>query len=649
MTMTINADGYTTIEIFAEYSGIDGDPGTIRLTPLSSDTSAVTVCMSAAERRSRLILAINPEEKYVLESDNLKIDFGYLTGGKDLLDRGIRIITTDTRISGHRPNAHFEPAQHWMNDPNGLCRFQGRYHMFYQFNPYGWQWDDMHWGHAVSKDLIHWIDLPIALLPQPELSRDKALTGGAFSGSAITTDSKGHIVPGDEADVLRIYLTRHWARLGHPESVVETQTTTISTDGLTFGPETIVIERPSTETGLDFRDPKIDTTLFDGTAVAGTPAIVVATNMPSTCAPELGAPGTTPRPHDDNYWFGAEPFSASQQESADFSRTPTLALFQATDANLNKARWEYTGPLLFETGLAESYTYECPDIFTLDRSAVAVGSLMHLHDDSGRFQPIRWYTGTLETTSVQNSPKLVVSHTGWCDFGSCYYAVQSFRDQHRGADGTFINRRIAIGWLCDWYGVRIERDDYANGAMGLPRELHVVDGHLTSHPIDEVYELLLGEEIHLIPMSNSPVPEYSDSCNQDFDAHALIPSHAYYADIRPDPGTSFETILVSGQRRQPDGTTADASLHLSSDGSAVHLTTTGLPTDGFNYTSKTNRIDRIEVFYDHGITEVFVNNGEDAGSILFDCDEFDSPDFATEFSVRELSGSIALRGLRSIR
>lgn len=131
--------------------------------------------------------------------------------------------------------------------------------------------------------------------------------------------------------------------------------------------------------------------------------------------------------------------------------------------------------------------------------------------------------------------------------------------------------------------------------MPLPRELHVVDGRPTSHPVEEVYGLLLGEEIHLVPMPDSPMPEHSDSCNQNSDAHATIPSHAYYADIRPNPGTSFETILVSGQRRQPDGTTANASLRVNSDGSTAHLTTIGLPTDSFNYTSKTNHINRIEI------------------------------------------------------
>jgi len=81
----------------------------------------------------------------------------------------------------HRPQYHLLPAANWMNDPNGPIYWQGKYHMFYQYNPNGAFWGDMHWGHAVSEDMVHWKHLPMALAPTPG-GPDK---DGVFSGCAV--------------------------------------------------------------------------------------------------------------------------------------------------------------------------------------------------------------------------------------------------------------------------------------------------------------------------------------------------------------------------------------------------------------------------------------------------------------------------------
>jgi len=83
-----------------------------------------------------------------------------------------------------RPQFHFLPPANWMNDPNGPIYWKGYYHLFYQHNPNGAYWGDMHWGHARSKDIVHWEHLPVALAPTPG-GPDK---DGCFSGSAFIND-----------------------------------------------------------------------------------------------------------------------------------------------------------------------------------------------------------------------------------------------------------------------------------------------------------------------------------------------------------------------------------------------------------------------------------------------------------------------------
>ena len=179
------------------------------------------------------------------------------------------------------PQFHLFPPQGWMNDPNGLCQFKSVYHAFYQYTP---EWPDNElrfWGHAVSKDLLSWETLPIAISPDAACDKD-----GAFSGSAwiearnAAGDDCGHSVDGSTADgdrghgvdgsarageVMRLFYTGNVMDETHPEAdgidvgreAYEAMVT--SEDGRGFSPKRVVLkpaDYPNTCTN-HVRDPKV--------------------------------------------------------------------------------------------------------------------------------------------------------------------------------------------------------------------------------------------------------------------------------------------------------------------------------------------------------------------------------------------------------
>ena len=93
----------------------------------------------------------------------------------------------------YRQRFHLNSPRGWINDPNGVCYFKDKIHLFYQHNPYSSEWSTMHWGHAVSNDMIKWTHLPIAMYPDQTGIDDHQ---GVFSGSTIV-----------ENDVMRIFYT----------------------------------------------------------------------------------------------------------------------------------------------------------------------------------------------------------------------------------------------------------------------------------------------------------------------------------------------------------------------------------------------------------------------------------------------------------
>lgn len=139
------------------------------------------------------------------------------------------------------PRFHLAPPAGWMNDPNGLICFNGRYHAFYQHHPMSEHWGPMHWGHATSTDMIHWQHEPIALSPGDDPDKD-----GCFSGCAV-----------DDNGVLSLIYTGHvWLDgVGNDDAVREVQCLATSEDGIHFRKQGVVLTPPPGI--MHFRDPKV--------------------------------------------------------------------------------------------------------------------------------------------------------------------------------------------------------------------------------------------------------------------------------------------------------------------------------------------------------------------------------------------------------
>ena len=147
-----------------------------------------------------------------------------------------------------RPAFHVSPYVGWMNDPNGFSYYQGEYHLFYQYYPYDTHWDSMHWGHVVSKDLLHWKYLPAALAPDEEYDK-----GGCFSGSAIELD--------DGRQLLMYTAVDHETLEDGSKRDIQTQAVAVGDgrDYVKYEKNPILTEKdlPEGASKVDFRDPKI--------------------------------------------------------------------------------------------------------------------------------------------------------------------------------------------------------------------------------------------------------------------------------------------------------------------------------------------------------------------------------------------------------
>lgn len=290
-----------------------------------------------------LRLPVKKESNYTIETEDAEITFAYLSERENILEHGICILDPDNDFSEmneeqfrsfikspYREQYHFSPPVNWMNDPNGLCWFKGYYHLYYQFNPFRQEWNNMYWGHAASRDLIHWKHLPVVLEPQEKILDDTSIKGGAFSGCALPQE-----------DEVLFYLTRHIGPQEDGWDTIQYQTMTRSSDMIHFEPEKVIISEKPEGTNYDFRDPKAGKFGDKWYLVLG------------ACVNEKGS----------------------------------ILLYESDD----KENWKYRCPLITEK--TKIRTVECPDFFPLDGKYAAMGAWMSHYDEYGRFQQCRYYVG----------------------------------------------------------------------------------------------------------------------------------------------------------------------------------------------------------------------------------------------------------------
>lgn len=544
---------YSRLELFAE--SLDGTDGVITLT--GPEGEIITEHGGTGYYRW-IQIPLKKHHIYQISWSGCRISQCYLSGNDDMLDEGVCFLELKEEVreiqgealhtyydTSYREQYHFNPYKNWINDPNGLCWFKGRYHLFYQANPHEQKWDDMYWGHAVSRDLVHWVHLPHVLEPQEELLGDPIHKGGAFSGCAVPFE-----------DEVVFYLTRHYGEQEDGPSTIQWQNMMKSRDMISFTKEKEIIREKPEGVGHDFRDPKV-------VRIKDSWYMVLAANL--------------------------------NGESA-------ILLYRSEDME----HWEYKGPLVVEPDPG-SVTFECPDFFPLDGTYVAAGALMGHVDEYGRYQMTRYYTGDF------SGGRLQVKQTGWFDFGSNYYAVQSFLKE---------GRRIAIGWVSDFYGEHRAVTDGAYGSFAIPRELHVRNGRLFMQPVREIYQLL-------------DKTLYSGS---GMAALEKIPGNSYYVKLKTDGGGDFKLTLAREKER---------SITFEVSNGVAQIRTYGGKTADIRFPAGVKIVTELEIFVDRRTVEVYVNGGEAAGTKVFYTDQKDGC-YISEFEKPEEVKQMEVYAMKSI-
>ncbi len=353
-----------------------------------------------------------------------------------------------------RPRYHLMPKRGWMNDPCAPVYFNGRYHMFFQYNPLGSVWGNMSWAHAVSKDMVHWTLRPVAL----ERTPGGPDSFGVFTGSMIFDQEHGKRIP----TILYTCVspsTREQSTLW-ASNPPEREAQCIATPANTATANTTVNGRTPTAAELeDLKDAALDTwDKADKPVIPSPPAGMKVT----------GFRDPVPWREDDGTYYM---LLASGQKGVGGN----VLLYRSPDLR----QWQYQG--IFAEGkttgkqtddtVDSGETWECPDFFPLGGKHVLIHST---GTPTGR--KTLWQSGTLDKATMKWTPE----KEGVLNHGP-YYAPKTQLDAH--------GNRILWGWIEETWSQEEMTKHGWSGCMSLPRVMTLIDGEARFTPAPAVTSL----------------------------------------------------------------------------------------------------------------------------------------------------------------
>lgn len=448
----------------------------------------------------------------------------------------------------YRPAFHFTPPRNWMNDPNGLVYYGGEYHLFYQHNPFSNDWGHMSWGHAVSKDLVRWTDLPIALRESvPEADSSQTMI---FSGSAVVdTANRQGLCPPGTPDCLVAFYTSHVHRNLKP--VVQHQSMAFSADkGRTWTPydKNPIIDLKTTE----FRDPKV-------------------------------------------FWYAPDKKWVMVVIKPD---EHTVLLYDSKDLR----QWQRLSDF---GGVGDQRKYwECPDLVEVPVAGQPGKTKWVMLVSSNQSQPdytgMQYFVGTFDGRKF--TPDEAVPTTRYVDYGKDFYAGVTYNNLPDAGKGP-----VLVGWMTNLsYAGQIPTAPY-RGTMSMPRRLTVANTptgwQLRQTPVEAVSSLReKGFEQSNIALTDKPfaVPQLAtDSYELDV---TIEPGQAKEVGVRLLKTDANETVVrfLPGASRLELDRTRSGQTAFSKRFPSVE--SASLPMIGGTI--------RLRIVVDKSTVEVFANEGD---------------------------------------